>query len=515
MDKSTRTYKSVKNSIYAFGGQIISIILSFVSRTIFIHTLGAVYLGVNGLFTNILYVLSFAELGFSTAIIYELYRPLAENNERAVSALMNLYAKIYRIIGCSIFFVGILLCPNLEFFIKDLSVIPSDLPPLWIIYILFLINTSVSYFFNYKRSIIVASQNGYIDSLNLLQFNLLKNILQIAVLVVFNSFVGFLVIQIICTFLGNVSVSYKADKLFPFLAKYKSEKVDKTVLHSIKKNVLGMAFSKLGGVVVGGIDNLFISKFIGVIAVGCYANYLLLTQTLKTIFIQLFTPLTASVGNYVVSKSVEDTYTFFKKILFFNAYLAIFFSCCLASIVNSFIGLVWGEEYVFSTLLTIGIVFNFYIDRIRQTSQIFIDVNGLFWQIKWRALIEAVVNIILSILFVKVLKLGLSGIILAILLCNIFVNFWWEPYVVFHSFFYKNMTYYYYANFKYVAVLISGYLLLDFVNNYLPYNMLWLILRVVIDVFVINIYMYVIFRHSPEYQYMINTVLRILNKKIK
>ena len=173
MENNSRTNKSIKNSIYALSCQIITIVLNFISRTVFIHTLGAVYLGLNGLFTNLLSVLSFAELGFSTAIIYEMYSPIATNDQHKIAGLMNLYAKIYRYIGSSIFIIGLFFIPFLNNFIKDSSILPIDSPPLWVIYLLFLCNSSSSYFFNYKRSIIVASQNGYIDTLNQIKFNLI------------------------------------------------------------------------------------------------------------------------------------------------------------------------------------------------------------------------------------------------------------------------------------------------------------------------------------------------------
>lgn len=170
MNKS-RMENSIKNSTFALLSQGIMMVLSFVTRTIFIKYLGISYLGINGLFTNILAVLSFSELGFGTAIVYALYKPLAENDYKRISGLMNFYAKVYRCVGIFILFAGLCLLPNLDFFINDMSEVSANLSPLWVIYILYLLNSSVSYFFNYKRSLVIASQNGYIDSLNQLMFN--------------------------------------------------------------------------------------------------------------------------------------------------------------------------------------------------------------------------------------------------------------------------------------------------------------------------------------------------------
>lgn len=511
---NSRTHKSVKNSIYAFSGQCITILLNFISRTVFIHTLGAIYLGLNGLFSNLLSVLSFAELGFSTAITYEMYAPLATNNKAQIAGLMNLYAKIYRYIGTGIFIIGIVFIPFLDNFIKDPSAIPADSPPLYLIYLLFLTNTSLSYFFNYKRSIIVASQNGYIDTINQIIFNLIKNILQIISLYQFESFILFLILQLVCTALANIAISNKADQLFPYLNELKHEKVSSSTLKSIKKNVIAMAFNKLGGVVVGGVDNLFISKFIGIVTVGYYSNYLLIITTIRMVFIQIFSPITASVGNFIVSKTKEEAFAFYKKLFFINIYFAIICSICLATLVNPFISLVWGKEYTLSTTLTLAIIANFYIDRIRLTSQIYIDVKGLFWQIKWRALAEAVVNIILVLLFIK-LGMGLKGVILGMLITNIIINFWWEPYIVFKYYFQKSLFTYLNWNIKYSLIAIISYLTINLIlsiqNTSIegPYNIVYTLI-------IPNLFIYLFYHKTDEYKYL-SSILKtfILNKIIK
>lgn len=515
MKKGNRTHKSIKNSMYAMLGQVVTIALNFISRTIFIHTLGVIYLGVNGLFTNLLSVLSFAELGFSTAIIYEMYAPLASNDERKVAGLMNLYAKIYRYVGCGIFVVGVTLIPFLDFFIKDSTMIPSDIPPLGVIYLLFLLNTSISYFYNYKRSIVIASQNGYIDSINQMVFNIIRNVLQICVLLAFNSFIAFLVIQLVCTFLSNVFISIKANKLYPYLNKWSNEKVCGEILRSIKKNVLAMAFNKLGGVAVGGVNNLMIAKFVGIVAVGCYSNYLLIINTIRTVFIQLFIPITASVGNFVVTKTKEESYEFFKKLLFVNAYIAIFISVCMATLINSFISIFWGKEYVFSIGLTLMIVFNFYIDRVRQSSQMFIDVNGLFWQIKWRAACEAVLTIVLVSLFLIEFDMGINGVVLGTLLVNIFINLWWEAYVVYKNIFRKNVGTFLLLQMKYILVLVVCFLATFYTSSYFQDNILGFVSKMFISLLFPNMLMIFAFHRSQEWKYFFNLLSENISKRMK
>ena len=394
----SRIENSIRNTTFALLGQIATIILSFVARTVFINCLGAGYLGINGLFTNILSVLSFAELGFGTAIIYALYKPLAENNEEQVVALMRFYATIYRAIGIFIFVAGVCLVPYLHFFIGDISEIPADLPPLSVVYILYLLNSSASYFFNYKRSLVTASQNGHIDSINTLIVNIVRNILQIIILLIWKAFIPYLVIQILCTLVGNILISFKADKLFPYMKKYRKARLKNDEVRSIIKNVMAMACHKLGSVIVSGTDNILISKFVGVIAAGYYSNYTLLTSTVRTFYIQIFSPITASIGNFVAEKDKNESYVFFKKLFFINAYIAVFCTSCLTTLINPFIRLLWGEEYVFDLLTVSFIMLNFFLTCMRQSTCIYIDTNGLFWQVKWKSVFEALINLIASVM---------------------------------------------------------------------------------------------------------------------
>lgn len=514
MGKS-RTEYSIRNSSIALISQAVMIVLSFVTRTIFINVLGASYLGVNGLFTNILMVLSFAELGFGTAIIYALYKPIAENDYKRISAFMNFYKSVYRLIGIIILIIGLCLITNLDYLIKDTSELPVGLPPLWIIFLIYLLNTTVSYFFSYKRSLIIASQNGYIDSLNQMLFTFIRNIAQILVLLVFEDFVLFLIIQIVCTVLSNIFISIKADRLFPFLKENRNEKLDRNSLKSISKNVLAMAFHKLGSVVVSGTDNILISKYIGVIVTGYYSNYLLLTTTLKAVYSQVLTSITASVGNLINTKSDSEVYEFYKKLYFLNAYIAIFFTTCLATLANPFIELLWGRNYIFSNQIVLLIMFVFFINCMRQVCNIFIDTNGLFWQIKWKSLLEAVLNLVAALIFVGPLDMGITGIVMGTVVSCILTNFWWEPYVVYKHALKKPLYKYFILYGKYSFVLLLSVLIIQMTFNILSFeiNMLMeFILKCILSVVVPNLIVWIFYRNTAEYKYIVSIAIKALMK---
>lgn len=501
--KSSRTKNSLRNSSFAVGSQAIAIVLSFITRTVFIKSLGVSFLGINGLFTNIVSVLSFTELGFSTAVIYALYAPLATNDIDKVSRLMNYYSKAYRTIGVIVFVLGLCLLPFLNSFIKQDEHLLSNLPPLWLIYMLFLLNTSLSYFFNYKRSIILASQNGHIDSVNQLTFNVIKNALQIGVLLFFHSFLLFLIIQLSTTLLSNYFISRKADKIFGYLKENKEKTIDSSTKAELKRNVFAMSFNKLGSIAITDVDNILISKFIGLAAIGYYSNYLLLTNTVKVFFIQIMSPITASVGNFVVEKSKQEAYIFFKKLFFLNAYIAIVITICLGTLANPFIYLIWGKEYVFPIHLTIAIFFNFYLDRMRQSSQIFIDAKGLFWQIKWKSVIEAIINLSLVSYFLIGLKWGIMGVVVGTILSNLATNIWWEPYVVFKHGLEKPVYKYYLQLFLYTSILIVSYFLSSYFQDFFSEGFGGFLGKALVAVVVPNLIVILVFFRTDEFKYFL------------
>lgn len=426
MDK-TRTYKSIKNSLVATLSQLISVILSFVTRTFFIKFLSIEYLGVNGLFSNILTMLSLAEMGIGTAIIYSMYKPLSERDEYKISALMNLYSKAYKYIGIFVGVIGLALVPFLSILIKD----TPDINNLELIYILYLINSTTSYFFTYKRSIIIADQYGYINKFNLITFSLIQNISQMAILMLTHNFYLYLITQIICTVLSNVFISIKANKMYPFLKKYKDAKIDTETRHRIFKNVIAMISHKLGSVVVSGTDNLLISALVGIKSVGIYSNYILITNTLKGIIIQGTEAITATVGNLTTIESEKYSYNVYKKIYFINFFVTFFVTAFLFSLINPFIVLWIGKEYLLDIKIVVMIIINFYLVQMRQPAIIYINTYGLFWQIRWKSIIEAVINLIISVSLGYLFKLGIIGILIGTFFSNVLTNMWWEPFVTF------------------------------------------------------------------------------------
>lgn len=514
MDNS-RTKNSINNVTVALVAHVCSVLLNFIVRTVFIRELGNNYLGINGLFSNILSLLSFAELGFGTAIVYALYKPLADDDHLHVSALMNFYAKVYRLIGIIVFLGGLIIVPFLPNLIGDTSQLPKDLPPLEYIFILYVINIAAGYFFNYKRSLVVASQRGRIDSANQLLFAIVKDIAQIAVLLSFRSFVLYLFVQIASTLAANICISTKANKLFPYLMEYKKEKIEKTTLKEIKKNVLAMLCHKLGSVVVSGTDNILITQYVGLIATGIYSNYVLITSTITTLIQQIMSPVTASVGNLIATESKEKGYYLFKRLMFVNAYIAIFCSSYFLLLSNRFILTFWGEDSLLGFPVVILIGINFFIVTMRKSAQIFIDTVGLFWQVKWKSIIEAIINIVASIFLAKTLGMGVFGIILGTVISNITTNFWWEPYVVYKYYFEKPLTLYFVEYLKYGSVFVLSTAIAFASTTMLAKSFTGLVITAFLGLIIINLILLIAFKRSDHFDYFASLIKSVNSRFLK
>ncbi len=302
-----RIQNSLKNILFGLSGQIISIGMGFIVRTVFIYTLGIEYLGVDGLFTSILLMFSLANLGFDTAIIYSLYRPLAEKDIYKIQALMNLYQKAYRIIGVVVLLIGLSLLP----FLDHLMNADTTIKDINIIYLLFLISSVSSYYFVYKQSIIIADQSNYIISKIHTLFIIISNALQIVLLIIISDYIVVLLSQLTLKVIENVYIANKANKLYPFLKEKNNAKLSKVDRREFFENLYSLLLYKISGVVINATDNIIISKFIGVIWVGVYSNYLLILNTLNTLLGYFFYSITASVGNLNVKENAEKNILFF------------------------------------------------------------------------------------------------------------------------------------------------------------------------------------------------------------
>ncbi len=445
---NSRSKNGLRNIIVSFSTSVLTIFLSFVNRTIFINFLNEEYLGLNGLFSNVLSFLSLAELGIGVAINYALYQPLKDNDISKLKSLMWLYKKLYTIIGFIVLALGIALTPFLRFLIKEM---PDNIPHIHLYFILFVINSGVSYFCTYKRSLIICDQKEYISTITLTVSKIILILMQLIILIITHSFMLYTVAMVICTLGENLTISYIADKKYSFLKEKDIEPLIDEEKNNIKKNVYALILHKIGGAIVFSSDNIIISKFVGLVSVGLYSNYTLIITSVDSVLKKMLATLTSSVGNLMVSSKdnglAEKT---LYRMLYANMCLYSLSSVCILSLMESFIRLWVGEKYLipFAALLTA--VLSFYLTGMRRTVMIFKDASGVFQQDKYKPLIESIVNIVFSIPLA--IKFGIAGVLGGTIISTLSVSFWFEAYVLFKYSFHKSFLNYMLVQLKYFLI---------------------------------------------------------------
>ncbi|WP_347321056.1 hypothetical protein [Rossellomorea sp. RS05] len=499
-----RTHNSFRNVTVSFIGQIIAMLIAFPARYFFIKTLGIDYLGLNSLFINIVTILSLADLGIGSAIVYSLYAPLAKKNENAIMGLMNFYKQAYTIIGIVVFVFGLLILPFVSLFTSTTSI-----PNIHFIFLLFVLNTTISYFYAYKRSIVIAYQKNYI--INTIHYTSIVslNILQVLVLLTTKNFILFLVIQILVTLIENLFISKIANNMFPFLRNKNRVKISKDEKSGIFENVKAILLHKIGGAILQGTDNIVISIYLGVYWVGLYSNYILIINAIISIFNQIYNSITASVGNLLVTEEKQRNYNVFNNLLFINFWIVGFCSINLLILINPFITLWLGDTYLLSSTTIILIVINFYLFCFRNTALLFKNAAGLFRQDKYKPLIEGSLNIVLSILLVKIM--GINGILVGTIISMLLTSFWIEPFIVYKHIFYKKVSKYYLKILFYTIVNIIVGSFAWFIVQLIPQQDLFgFCIKVLICLIIPNFIFVFSFSKTQEFKYLSHLILKFL-----
>lgn len=497
-----RSENSIRNITVNVTSQLVSVIMSFLCRTVFIWVLGQTYLGVSTLFTNILTLLSLADLGVGTAISFSMYQPLAQGDRKKVGALMALYRKAYHVIGLVVVLFGLALAPFYQFFIDK----PSEIPNLTLIYFMYLFNTILTYFFSYKQSIIMADQKGYICSLYQNGFSIAQNILQIILLLVTRNFIIYLGLQILFGFFTNFFLTKKAERMYPYLKKYEKAVLSKADRALIFKNIRAMFVNRAGNAIVNGTDNILISKFFGLDSVGIYSNYFLITTTLNNLIAQIFNGITASVGNLGATEEDRKSYKVFRSVNFAGFWIFSFSSICLFCLLNPFIKFIcMGKDLLFPVEVVFLIVLNFYVTGMRQATITFKNAFGLFWYDRYRSIVEAAVNLGMSILLAH--TIGISGIFLGTLISTVTVDLWVEPLVLFrHGFHHKLTPYFLRYAFYTILTFAVGWLTWTCCNLVANHTFLGFAAKCLICLILPNSVYLLIFGRTREFQYLLGMI---------
>ncbi|MBR4791787.1 MAG: oligosaccharide flippase family protein [Treponema sp.] len=505
----SRVKNSAKNLFYSYIGQIINILLKFALRSYFIRVLTTEYLGLNGLFGNILSFLSLAELGIGGAITYNLYVEIANQNTERIKQLMRLYKTAYVIIGCFVLLAGSSLIPFLDFFIEG----KYEIPNIRLIYFLFVLNSGSSYFFSYKANFIIANQKNYIvTNINLVS-NIVIAILQTLSLFLFNSYIAYLIVQVIITFGANVVMAFIADKRYPILKEKVTGKLDENSKHIITQNVSAAVFHKVGGIIVFSTDNILLSKLFGLIQVGLYSNYTLITKTLQALINQFFVSITASVGNLCAAEGNEKKVSIFYITEYINFLIFSFSSICIYELLEKFITLWLGKEYLMNNSILCLLALNFYLEGMRSTLWTFNGSMGLARYYKYMPIPEVIINLGSSIILGRLF--GPVGIFIGTTLSTVFTCWWIEPKVLFKYGLDSSLKKYYYVYFKYFFITILNFIIVHFTNKYITFEqpVITFVVHIIICGFMQLLLLVLLTFKSEEFKYLMNLLFK--KKQVK
>lgn len=506
-----RTENSIKNIIMNFLYNLLNYGLRFLSRIIFVKTLAEVYLGVNGLLSNVLGILALTELGIGTAIGYSLYEPLAKKNTEKVRSLMQFYKKAYYVIALIVFLLGLVLLPFLPNLIKDTDGIDN----LNIIYMIFLLNMVVGYLFSYKRTLIDSDQKKYKIVPFTMIFSIITSIVQILALLITKNYIIYLLMQSICIVLENITINKYIDKQYPYLLdKSEIKKIDKKELNIIKTKVKALMLHKIGSYTLSSTDNLIISKCIGIIMVGIYSNYSLIISMISSLIYVLVSNVISSIGNLIASEKSEKRFRVFNEMNLICYILYGISSICFINLFNPFIELVFGDNYLLEMSAVYVIVANFYLTGMNNTVISIQTASGLYEKDKYIPLLQSFVNLVVSIILAN--KMGLVGVFIGTI-ASTFLPLIIKPMIVYKNVFEKKSSLYFKEfTLQTFIVIISSFITVIFTKLVSIRNIyIDLIFRLFISVLIPGLFIYILYREKESFRDLFNRIKVVVGNIIR
>lgn len=451
MAAESRAQHSMINSTVSVCSKITAIVFGYLTRVVFIRVLSEDYVGLNGLLSNILGVLNMTSMGIGTAMVYAMYAPAARGDVGKQCALMRLYGRIYRIFSLVVLGFGALIYPFLPLLIRK----PWEHGGLPLIYGLYVASAVVSYFQGHKSMMFLVNQRDYVNELFTAGFLVLQDVVQCAVLLLTRDYYLFLLIYLSCTLLRNIAVSWYADRKYPFLRTAEPAPLSREEHKSISKNVRAILLHRMGSVVINNTDNLLLTYFFGLAAVGAYSNYYLVVGSVRQILDRIVSGITASVGNLGVTEGKAQVERVYRASFFAASWIYGFAAICIALLIGPLIELSFGENYLLPWRLTLVLCLNLYLNGVRYVTLIFRDSLGLFWYDRHKTIAEALVNLSVSILLARFI--GMTGVFLGTTVSILILPFWVELLVLYKRYFQLPMAPYLSRFLQYIVSLLLAF----------------------------------------------------------
>lgn len=505
------TDKLIKNTVLGILFKVMTIFFTFINRTLFIHILGEQYLGINGLYSNILSVLSLADLGVNSVLMFFLYEPLAHRDEKKLSTLIAYFRKVYYIIAGSVFAVGICLIPFLSYLVNGTNLSNMELV---LYYVLFLINTCCSYLAVYKSTMLIADQSAYIVNTVNFTFTVVQSLLQIGVLYVTKNYVFYLLVVIACTLANNALLTIISEKKYPFLNRVAPNRDIGELKKKIFSNIKNVFLYRVGGTVMNSTDNILISILIGTTVVGFYSNYALIITNLTTLLMFFSQAMMASMGNFGVDADTDKKELVFRSSMFIYACIAAFSTACIVSMMNDFM-IIWLRDgrYLLSDTFVWVLGFKLFVDIITSPNWTFRESAGLFREVRMIMFLAAVVNLVLSVLLAK--PFGLAGIIIATSLSKIVTLFWYEPRTFYRKVFHKPLIRYWVYQTKLLFPCAISIVLSALLSEKIPGSIVGIAVKIVLSACCTVSIFAVALHKSMEYQFCFGKISGIVRRMVR
>lgn len=495
MAKIERTKNASRNILFGLILKVYQIVVPFLMRTAMIYLMGVEYLGLNSLFTSVLQVLNLVELGVGSAMVYSMYKPIAEDDEVTICALMKLYRTYYRVIGLVIAAIGSVLTPFVPKLIS--GEVPSDIN-IYTLYFLNLGTTVLSYWlFAYKNSILLAHQRTDVVTKVTLVTSTVQYGLQLFVLWAFHNYYYYVIVMLATQALTNIVTAIVADRIYP---RFKTRgKVNDTVVKKINRRIKDLFTSKVGSIIYDSADTIVISAFLGLTVLAVYQNYFYILNAITGLIGVVFSACTAGIGNSIVVESKEKNYQDFKKFTFIITWIAGFCSVCLLCIYQPFMELWVGKELMLSLSAVVCFVVYFFVRQFNALFNLYKDASGMWHEDRLRPLVAALTNLSLNLIMVQFI--GIYGILLSTALAILCVGMPWLLHNLFTVIFGKKHMWPYLKRLaKYCLVVliicVATYLICSRINIGLVPTIL---VRGMICIIVPNAIYYLTFRKTEEY----------------
>lgn len=461
----SKTKNTIKGLISGIFNKLVSLLGPFALRTLIIYYMGINYVGLNGLFSSILTVLSLTELGFGSALVFSMYQPISENNKEKICALLNLYKKVYLIIGVAVLVLGCLVLPFLPMLIKDDS-IPGDLN-VYYLYLIYLLNSVLSYLIlAYDSSLFSAFQRTDVISNIQTSVYLVQYVLQALIIIFLKNYYYYAIMVPIATALINLIVAFFAKKNYPEYKPYGF--LSKDELKAIKKQVVGLLFQRLAQASRNAFDSIIISAYVGLTAVGIYNNYFLILNALTGVLNVFWTSMQSGIGNSLILHSKQKNYEDMLKINFLYMWISGWFSICFCILAQTFMKLWVGENLLLPFYTVVLMSIYFYGMKATDTTTTYINSSGIWWICKYYYLVEALINLILNILLGYFW--GILGVVLATIISILFDIISCSILLFKHYFTNEKVSLFFLRNIFYFAITVVGEILSFFSCSWINFG---------------------------------------------